>query len=682
MPEFLFNTMTVNPITRADNPLNAEKPEDFRFLQEQFADLKIMRYQVPGFSSLTNRQKIFIYYLSEAALSGRDIIYDQNYRYNLVIRRTLEHIVLNYKGERNNPDFNAFMVYVKRVWFSNGIHHHHSKDKFFPEINRETFLELLKESGRENLPLKPGQSAETFISEIAEIIFNPDIAPKGVCQENGKDLLTHSSVNFYEGLTETEAVDFYKQVNEQASDGDSSLRVSFGLNSKLVKSDGRISEIPYRIGGLYSEAIERIVYWLGLAADFAENSVQQKNIETLISYYKTGDLKTWDEYNVMWVNNTEPQVDFISGFIENYSDPLGLKATWESLVSFKDMEASKRAGIISANAQWFEDHSPVDPRFRKKEVRGVSARAIVAAQLGGDCYPASPIGINLPNADWIRKEHGSKSVTIENITLAHEKAALGNGMLEEFAFDEKEVQLAKEFGSLAGSLHTDLHECLGHGSGQLLPDTQGDALKNYGSPLEEARADLFALYFIADPKMMELQLFDQEDVYKAAYNAYIRNGLITQLTRIRIGNNIEQAHMRSRQLIASWCYHKGKQKNVIEFLKNGSRTFVKINDYNGLRILFGELLAEIQRIKSTGDYEAGRDLIENYGVKVNPELHREVIDRFSALNIAPYGGFINPVYVPVMHDSEIADVVVEYPENFTAQMLHYSANYSFLPDYN
>jgi dipeptidyl-peptidase-3 len=674
--------MKGNNTTLTHKPETTEKPEDFRFLLEQFADLKILRYQVPGFSSLTLRQKSFIYYLSQAALSGRDIIYDQNYRYNLAIRRTLEHIVLNYKGDRNTPDYEAFMVYVKRVWFSNGIHHHHSKDKFFPAISRATFLKFIEESGREGLPLKPGQSPEDFCSEIAEIIFNPDIAPKGVCQDQGKDLLTHSSVNFYEGLTEKEALDYYRKMDKEASNEDSSSRISFGLNSKLVKSNGRISEIPYRIGGLYSEAIEQIIYWLGKAADYAENGLQQKTIETLISYYQTGDLKTWDATNVMWVNNHETEVDFINGFIENYSDPLGLKATWESLVSYKDMEASKRSGIISANAQWFEDHSPVDPRFRKKEVRGVSAQAINAAQLGGDCYPSSPIGINLPNADWIRKQHGSKSVTIENITLAHEKAALGNGMLEEFAFDEEEIQLAKKYGSLAGSLHTDLHECLGHGSGQLMPGTKGDELKNYGSPLEEARADLFALYYIADPKMTELQLFDTEDVFRAAYNAYIRNGLITQLTRIGPGNNIEQAHMRSRQLIAAWCYDKGREFNVIEFRKKGNKTFVKINSYAGLRALFGELLAEIQRIKSTGDYEAGRDLIENYGVKVNPELHREVLERFSALNIAPYGGFINPVFVPVMQENEITDVIPEYPDSFTVQMLQYSDRYSFLPDYN
>jgi len=670
-------------ITACNQETSKETPsKEFKFLLEQFADLKIMRFQVNGFDSLSLQQKELVYYLSQAAIAGRDILFDQNYKYNLAIRRTLENIVVNYKGDRNSVDFTNFMVYTKRVWFSNGIHHHYSKDKFLPEISPEYLEYLIRETSTGSFPLREGQSINDFISEIIPVIFDPLIAPKAVSQESGKDLLLNSACNFYDNVTEKEAELFYKNLKNKAiALGDDTL-VSFGLNSKLVKKNGVLQEEVYKTGGLYGQAIEQIVYWLDKASAVAENDHQKLEIESLIRYYQTGDLSIWDEYNVLWVKDMESEVDFVNGFIENYGDPMGLKATWESIVNFKDKVATKRAETISANAQWFEDHSPVDPKFRKTKVKGVSAKVITAAQLGGDCYPSTPIGINLPNADWIRKEHGSKSVTIENISYAYDQASLGNGMIEEFAGSAGEVEMAKKYGSLASNLHTDLHECLGHGSGQLMAGTRGDELKNYGSPLEEARADLFALYYMADPKMMELGLFDNEDVYRTEYNSYIRNGLITQLTRIQPGKNIEQAHMRSRQLIAAWCFDKGKTAKVIEMITKNGKTYVKVNDYQALRRLFGEMLAEIQRIKSEGDYAAGLAMVETYGVKVDVKLHQEVLERFSRLNIAPYGGFINPEFVLVKEGEKNVDVKVEYPEDYTRQMLYYSKNHSFLPTYN
>ena len=659
-----------------------EPQQEFKFLLEQFADLKIMRYQVPGFDELTLQQKELVYYLSQAALAGRDILFDQNYKYNLAIRRTLENIAENYKGNRESDEFKKFMVYTKRVWFSNGIHHHYSKDKFFPEITPAYFESLMRETTGGSFPLREGQDLESFIAEIVPVIFDRNIAPKAVSQEAGKDLLLNSACNFYEGVTEQEAELFYKNLKDQAVKAGADTLVSFGLNSKLVKRNGVVAEEVYKLGGLYSQAIEQVVYWLKKAAGVAENSHQKAVIEALVKYYETGDLSTWDEYNVLWVQDLDSHIDFVNGFIENYGDPMGLKATWESVVNFKDIKATQRAETISANAQWFEDHSPVDAQFKKPEVKGVSAKVITAAQLGGDCYPSTPIGINLPNADWIRKEHGSKSVTIENITYAYDQAAIGNGMIEEFAASPEEIELAKNFGSLASNLHTDLHECLGHGSGQLLPGTRGDELKNYGSPLEEARADLFALYYIADPKMMELGLYDNRGVYKAEYNSYIRNGMLTQLTRIEPGKTIEQAHMRCRQLIAAWSYDLGKDKNVIEKFERDGKTYVKVNDYEALRELFGKMLSEIQRIKSEGDYTAGRDLIEKYAVQVDQKLHSEILARFSKLNLAPYGGFINPVFVPVTQNGKIVDVKVEYPDDYTGQMMDYSKNHSFLPTFN
>ena len=659
-----------------------EPHQELKFLLEQFAEHKIMRYQVPGFDELTLQQKELVYYLSQAALAGRDILFDQNYKYNLAIRRTLENIAENYKGNRESDEFKKFMVYTKRVWFSNGIHHHYSKDKFFPEITPAYFESLMRETTGGSFPLREGQDLESFIAEIVPVIFDPNIAPKAVSQEAGKDLLLNSACNFYEGVTEQEAELFYKNLKDQAVKAGADTLVSFGLNSKLVKRNGVVAEEVYKLGGLYSQAIEQVVYWLKKAAGVAENSHQKAVIEALVKYYETGDLSIWDEYNVLWVQDLDSHIDFVNGFIENYGDPMGLKATWESVVNFKDIKATQRAETISANAQWFEDNSPVDAQFKKPEVKGVSAKVITAAQLGGDCYPSTPIGINLPNADWIRKEHGSKSVTIENITYAYDQAAIGNGMIEEFAASPEEIELAKNFGSLASNLHTDLHECLGHGSGQLLPGTRGDELKNYGSPLEEARADLFALYYIADPKMMELGLYDNEGVYKAEYNSYIRNGMLTQLTRIEPGKTIEQAHMRCRQLIAAWSYDLGKDKNVIEKFERDGKTYVKVNDYEALRELFGKMLSEIQRIKSEGDYTAGRDLIEKYAVQVDQKLHSEILARFSKLNLAPYGGFINPVFVPVTQNGKIVDVKVEYPDDYTGQMMDYSKNHSFLPTFN
>jgi len=653
----------------------SEKKEDFKYLSEQFADLKIMRYQIPGFENLSLDQKKLIYYLSQAALAGRDIIFDQNYKYNLAVRKTLEEISKNYQGNRTSPDFQKFMVYLKRVWFSNGIHHHYSTDKFFPEISKEYFVELVKNSEGAEFPIQEGEDHDMFIDRISTIIFDPLIASKRINQDADVDMITSSACNYYDGVTEEEAETFYNKMKEN----DDETPVSYGLNSKLVKESGKLTEKIYSAKGLYGDAIKQIIFWLEKAVTVAENKKQRDGLKKLIEYYKTGDLDLWDEYNILWVQDLDSDIDFVNGFIEVYGDPLGIKASWESIVNFKDKEATKRTEIISENAQWFEDNSPVNERFKKKKVKGVTAKVIIVAQLGGDCYPSTPIGINLPNADWIRKEYGSKSVTIENITYAYYQAALGDGFLEEFAASQEEIDLAKKYGYMASNLHTDMHECVGHGSGQLLPGVSSEALKNYNSPLEESRADLFALYYMMDPKMVELGLMPNPGVAKAEYNAYIRNGLMTQLTRIDLGKNIEQAHMRNRQLIAKWCYEKGKPGNVIEkFVKDG-KTYCKINDYKKLRDLFGELLAEVQRIKSEGDYEAGKQLIETYAVKIDPELHKEVKERYAKLNLAPYGGFINPVFTPVYEGDKIIDIKIEYPDDYSGQMMNYSKSFSFLP---
>lgn len=650
-----------------------EQAEPFKWQVDQFADLRIMRYQIPGFDSLTPKQRVLVYYLSEAAKCGRDIIWDQNYKYNLDVRTILEGIYRGYKGNRETPQWDSFMVYLKRVWFSNGIHHHYSTDKIVPEFDSTYFAELVGNTPSEMFPKKFG-GADSILDHFTPIIFDTDVAPKRVNQLAGADLVLTSACNYYEGVTQAEAEEFYSRL----ANPNDSTPISYGLNSKLVKKDGKVEEQIWFENGMYGKAIGKIIFWLEKAATVAENNNQQKIIETLIDYYKTGDLRKFDAYNILWLNDTQSKVDFVNGFIETYGDPLGYKGSWESVVNFRNDEATHRTEVISANAQWFEDHSPIDSIYKKKEVKGVSAKVITVAQLGGDCYPSTPIGINLPNADWIRKQHGSKSVTMDNITYAYNQASLGNGFMEEFAWSNEEVDLNKQFGYLADCLHTDLHECLGHGSGQLAPGVKGDELKNYGSPLEEARADLFALYFIMDPKMVELGLMPNLDVAKVEYSNYIRNGLMTQLTRIEPGKNIEQAHMRNRQLIAQWCYEHGKEGNVVERKNRNGKTYFVVNDYQKLRQLFGSLLREIQRIKSSGDYELGRNLVEDYGVKVDPSLHHEVLERYAKLNLAPYGGFINPNLVPVVQNDSIVDVRVEYPEDYTKQMLEYSERYSFL----
>ncbi len=651
----------------------------FKWQTEQFADARILRYQVPGFEELSLKQKELIYYLSQAALCGRDITYDQNCKYNLAVRRTLESIYDNYKGDREADAFKHLVVYMKRVWFSNGIHHHYSTDKFFPEVTATYFDSLMRTIPADSLPLENGQSADDFITFITNVIFDPNVAPKRVSLDPGSDLILQSACNFYEGVSQKDAEAYYTGLKNADEKAGKDTRISYGLNSELAKGGGQVTELTWKEGGMYGAAITRIIFWLEKARSVAETEDQRTGLDKLISYYRTGDLVTWDDYNILWLKDLNSNVDYVNGFIETYGDPLAMKATWESVVNFKNVEATRRTEVIASNAQYFEDHSPVDERFKKKEVKGVSAKVITVAQLGGDCDPTTPIGINLPNAEWIRKEHGSKSVTMENITYAYDQAAAGNGFLEEFAYDQEEIDRAKEYGFLAGNLTTDMHECLGHASGQLLPGTNPNAMKGYHSSLEEARADLFALYYIMDPKLIELQLVPNEEVGKAEYDNYIRNGYMTQLVRVQPGKNIEQAHMRDRQLIAKWVFEKGKDSNVIGKVTRDGKTYVKINDYKALRDLFGQLLAEIQRIKSEGDYQAGKDLVEKYGVTVDQGLHKEVLDRYKKLNIAPYAGFINPVLEPLMQGDTIADIRITYPEDFTEQMLGYSKHYSLLP---
>jgi dipeptidyl-peptidase III len=658
-------------------PVTAQKTTPtFKYQLEQFADAKIMRYTVPGFDQLTLKQKMLVYYLSEAALCGRDIIYDQNCKLNLSIRHTLENIILFYKGDQKSEEYQKFLVYAKRVWFSNGIHHHYSNDKFFPEVSKTYFEMLIKKSVGAKFPMKTGETLSQFSARIINDIYNPAIAPKKISLDGSKDLIQASSTNFYDGVTQKEVEEFYAA--QVAKDGNSETPISYGLNSKLVKENGVIKENTYKIGGLYSKPIEQIVFWLNKAKDVAENLQQKAHLELLISFYQTGDLKTWDAYNVLWVKDTASHIDYVNGFIEVYGDPMGIKATWESVVNFKDIEATKRTEKISANAQWFEDHSPVAPEFKKKEVKGVSAKVITVAQLGGDCYPTTPIGINLPNANWIRKDHGSKSVTMENITYAYDQAASGTGVLEEFCYSAEEIERSKKFGAYSDNLHTDLHECLGHGSGQMLPGVSDGALKNYHSALEESRADLFALYFLMDQKMVDVGLIESLEVAKAEYDKYIRNGLLMQLTRIEPGKEIEQAHMRNRALISRWCLEKGAKENVIEKKTKDNKTYYVINDYEKLRTLFGQLLAEIQRIKSTGDYETGKALVENYAVKIDPAIHKEVLARYEKLKVAPYGGFVNPKFMLINKDGKPIDVIISYPTDYSKQMLDYGKRYSFL----
>ena len=649
--------------------------QKFKYLVDEFADLRIMRYQIPEWDQLTLQQKSYIYYLGEAAKCGRDILTDQNFKYNLTIRKTIEAVLDSYKGDRECADFQNFVVYAKRVFFSNGIHHHYAEDKFFPEISEVYFADLVKGSDTNLLPLNEGETIEDFVTFLTPIVFDKELFK--VRRSSEDDIIANSCVNFYEGdLSKAEVEAFYDKMRIP----NDAKPISYGLNSKLVKGNGRVYEVVYKVDGLYSEAIKAIIGWLEKANEVAENDIQRNYTQKLIDYYKTGDLKIWDEYNIAWVQDSVSHIDFVNGFIEDYGDPMGMKATWEAIVDYKDLEATKRSNLIGENAQWFEDHSPVDPRFKKEECKGVSAKSIIVTTLGGDCFPSPPIGINLPNADWIRKDYGSKSVTITNLMEAYDKAAQESprSALKEFAYSQEEVELCKKYGSDASVVHTNLHECLGHGSGKLLPDTPSGALKEFSSTLEEARADLFGLYYIADPKMVELGIMPDSEAYKAEYCSYIRNGMMTQLARVELGKDVTEAHMQNRKLVSEWCYEKGKAANIIEKKVENGKTYFIINDFEALRGLFGELLAEIQRIKSEGDYAAGKSIVEKYAVKVNPELHKEVKERYNALGLKPYGGFINPEIVPVKENGKVVDYKIEYPSDFVAQHLKYGKEYSFL----
>lgn len=648
----------------------------FNYIVEQFADLQILRYKVSGFDKLSLNQKKLVYFLSEAALEGRDILFDQNGKYNLKIRKMLEAVYVNYNGDRNSESFKALEVYLKRVWFSSGIHHHYSTDKFMPDFSQDFLYDCLKSMDKSLLPLAKDEDLDDFCKEIFPIVFNPSVMPKRVNQTDGEDLILTSAANYYDGVTQEEAENFYSSLKEEGDE----TPVMYGMNSRLVKDEkGNIKEIVWKLGGEYSDAIEKIIYWLEKALAVAENDRQKQVITLLVDFYKTGDLKVFDDYSIQWLKDVDSHVDFVNGFIESYGDPLGLKASWESIVDFKDLEATHRTEIISENAQWFEDNSPVNPLFKKSEVKGVSAKVITAAILAGDLYPASAIGINLPNSNWIRSVHGSKSVTIGNLTDAYNKAAKGNGFREEFVYGNMEKELMDKYSDITGDLHTDLHECLGHGSGKLLPGVDPDALKAYGATIEEARADLFGLYYMPDKKIIELGLLPDSEAYKAEYYSYMMNGLMTQLVRIEPGCNIEESHMRNRQLIASWALEKGGIDRVVELVKREGKTFVVINDYCKLRALLGELLSEIQRIKSEGDYYAARELVEKYAVKVDSDLHKEVLERYRSLNLAPYKGFINPKYIAVENSNgEIVDVELDYSEGYSQQMLRYSRDYSNL----
>ena len=659
-----------------------QKEETFSYQDEQFADLQMLRYRVDGFEKLTTAQKTLIYYLSEAALAGRDILWDQNGKYNLRIRKTLETIYTDYPGDRNDEEFKAFTVYLKRVWFSNGIHHHYGCEKFKPGFSEDFFRKALEQVPADKLPLDAGQSPDELCNVLTPVLFDPAIMPKRVNQAKGEDLVRTSACHYYgEDVTQAEAETFY---NNQKKQGDMQRPVMYGMNSLLIKnSQGRLEEKIWKADGMYGPAIRRIIFWLEKAANLAEPPEQEAVIRKLIDFYQTGDLKTFDEYTILWVQETNALVDFTNGFTETYGDPLGLKASWEGYANFKDMEATARTEKLSTNAQWFENHSPVDARFKKNECKGVSAKVIKAAILGGDLYPASAIGINLPNSNWVRAEYGSKSVTIGNLTDAYNKAARGNGFQQEFVIDEKTQRLLDKYQDTCDDLHTDLHECLGHGSGKLLPGVDPDALKAYGATIEEARADLFGLYYLADPKLTELGLTPDPEAYKAQYYGYMMNGLLTQMVRIELGKDIEEAHMRNRALIARWTFEQGKPDNVTELASRNGKTYVRINDYGKLRSLFGQLLREIQRIKSEGDYEAARELVERYAVKLDPVLHREILKRYQALHLSPYKGFINPVYTPVRNDQgHITDVTVSYGEAYDAQMLRYSRDYATLPYQN
>ena len=649
--------------------------ENFNYIVEQFADLQLLRYRVAGFENLSLRQKELIYYLSEAALEGRDILFDQNGKHNLQIRKLLEAVYVSYSGDRNNPEFQGLEVYLKRVWFSSGIYHHYACDKFVPAFSPEFLRECIEQVDVASLPLKDGESVQAMCDKLFPVMFDPKVMPKRVNQADGEDLVMTSAANYYEGVTQDEAEKFYAMQKVVADPHP----VMYGMNSRLVKKEEVLQEEVWKLDGMYGEAIQKIIFWLEKAEAVAENEAQREVIRLLIDFYRTGDLKTFDTYSIAWLKDTNSKVDFVNGFIESYGDPLGMKASWESIVNFKDEEATHRTEIISQHAQWFEDHSPVSPSFKKEVVRGVSAKVITAAMLGGDLYPSSAIGINLPNSNWIRSLHGSKSVTIGNLTDAYNKAAKGNGFREEFVYSQEEKDLLEKYADITGDLHTDLHECVGHGSGKLLPGVDPDALKAYGSTIEEARADLFGLYYLPDEKLVELGLTPDKEAYKAEYYTYMMNGLLTQMVRIEPGCDLEEAHMRNRQLIARWALENGKSKNVVELVKKEGKTYVKINDYLQLRGLFAALLSEIQRIKSEGDYEAARALVEKYAVKLDATLHEEILNRYRSLHLAPYKGFVNPVYCP-QYDAEgrIVDVKLDYTEGYTEQMLRYGRDYSNL----
>ena len=668
--KFVFKMITIAGLAAAlvscsDKTEKTAQNGDFKYLVDEFADLKIMRYQVPGWDELSLQQKKYVYHLAEAAKYGRDIIWMQNCKDNLAVRKVVENIIANYKGDRECADYKAFETYAKRLFFSNGIHHHYAEDKFFPECPQEYFASLMTAVGNE---------AECAV--LLPVIYDPAVYPARKVMD-GKDIVAESAVNFYEGVTREEVEALYASM----IDPEDKTPVSYGLNSRVVKGeDGVVREEVYKVGGLYGPALEKIIAELEKAAAVAENETQKAYTADLIEYYRTGDLKLWDKYNVQWVKDTLGTIDFVNGFVEDYNDPLGRKATWEGLVNFKDNEASKRTELISDNAQWFEDNSPVDARFKKAQVKGVTAKVINVAVLAGDCYPAAPIGINLPNADWIRREHGSKSVTIANLTSAYNMAAQESpkSMLSEFAWSEEEIEMAKKYSAITDDLHTDLHECLGHGSGQLLPTTSPNALGEYSSALEETRADLFGLYYLADPKLVELGILPDMEAYKAQYTSYIRNGIFTQFTRVELGKKNMEAHMQNRKLIADWCYEKGLKDNVIEKKVRDGKTYFVVNDFEALRGLFGELLAEVQRIKSEGDYEAGKALVETYAVNIDPELHKEVKERYAALNLRPYGGFLNPEIVPVKKGMKVVDYEIRYAEDFIAQMMEYGQKYATL----
>lgn len=654
---------------------NLETDNEFQYVVDQFADLQILRYRVPGFENLSLQQKQLLYYLSEAALEGRDILFDQNGKYNLKIRKLLEAIYVNYRGNRESQEFKSLEVYLKRVWFSSGIYHHYATDKFLPDFSEEFLYKAISQLDESLLPLDENEKPVNLCEQLFPVIFNPTLMAKRVNQADGEDLVTTSAANYYEGVTQKEVEEFYT-AQKKTEDPEP---VMYGMNSRLVKTDGKIHEEVWKENGMYGKAITKIVGWLEKACTVAENAQQRKVIELLIEFYRTGDLKVFDAYSIEWLKDTDSHLDFVNGFIESYGDPLGMKASWESIVNFKDTVATHRTEVISANAQWFENHSPVNPAFKKEKVKGVSAKVITAAILAGDLYPATAIGINLPNSNWIRSVHGSKSVTIGNLTDAYSQAMRGNGFREEFVDCQEDIDRLNKYESITDDLHTDLHECLGHGSGKLLPGVDPDALKAYGATIEEARADLFGLYYLADEKMIELGIIPDREAYKAQYYSYMMNGLVTQLVRIEPGCNIEEAHMRNRQLIAAWALEQGRPEKVVELVKRNGKTYVQINDYAKLRVIFGRLLAEIQRIKSEGDYEAARTLVEQYAVKVDPELHAEVLERYRSMHLAPYKGFVNPVYKAIKDEGgNIIDVMISYEEGYTEQMLRYSRDYSNL----